>query len=216
MPEKFHSELNHLKEEVLELANLARNMLHKGSDALIRQDTGLAETVDSQKGMLREKCVELEERAYRMIAMYQPMAKDMRVIACSLKIIEGSERVGRYGKDIANITKKITDPPEIAYTMSIPHMEELVIEMIDDLLQAYKTGSIHFINEFSARDDAVDALWHSIFREGITHMMEDPKKITTCTYYIMVARYLERCADHACRMAENVHYMQKGERIEIK
>jgi phosphate transport system protein len=62
----------------------------------------------------------------------------------------------------------------------------------------------------------VDALRHSIFREGITYMMEDPKNISRCTHYIMVARYLERCADHACKIAENVHYMETGERIEIK
>jgi phosphate transport system protein len=62
----------------------------------------------------------------------------------------------------------------------------------------------------------VDALRHSIFREGITYMMEDPKNIPCCTHYIMVARYLERCADRACKIAENVHYMETGERIEIK
>ena len=159
--------------------------------------------------------VELEERCYQLIALYQPVAKDMRVIACTLKVITASVRIGRYGKVIANITKEITDRPHISHMMSIPHMAELVIDMIDDAITAYDTETPRLIQDFSSRDDTIDALRHSIFREGITHMMEDPRSITRCTHYIMVARYLERCADHACKIAENVHYMETGERIEI-
>jgi phosphate transport system protein len=143
------------------------------------------------------------------------MAKDMRVIACTLKVITASIRIGRYGKVIANIVKKISDQPHIANLMSIPHMADLVIEMVDDSIEAYKNDSIEGISEFSVRDDTVDALRSSIFREAITYMMEEPKSITRCTYYILAARYLERCADHACKIAENVQYMHTGERIEL-
>jgi phosphate transport system protein len=72
-----------------------------------------------------------------------------------------------------------------------------------------------FLHPGKTRDDTIDALRHSIFREGISHMMEDPRNITLSTHYIMAARYLERCGDHACKIAENVHYMEMGERIEI-
>jgi phosphate transport system protein len=95
-------------------------------------------------------------------------------------------------------------------------MAGLVNAMIDDGIRAFETGSIEMIKDFSRRDDTVDALWHSVFRETLTFMMENPKTITRGTYYIMVARYLERSGDHACKMAENVHYMVTGERIEIK
>jgi phosphate transport system protein len=124
-------------------------------------------------------------------------------------------RIGRYGKVIANLVKDISDKPHIARMMSIPHMAELTIDMVDDAIKAYEMDSVALIADFSARDDTIDALRHSIFREGITYMMEDPKTISRCTNYILVARYLERCADHACKIAENVHYMQTGERIEI-
>jgi phosphate transport system protein len=143
------------------------------------------------------------------------MAKDMRVIACTLKVIGASMRIGRYGKVIANIVKDISDKPHISHIMSIPHMAELTTDMVCDAIRAYETESVDLIADFSARDDTIDALRFSIFREGITYMMEDPKNISRCTHYIMVARYLERCADHACKIAENVHYMQTGERIEI-
>jgi phosphate transport system protein len=215
MAEKFHTELKTLKKDTLVMAALGRLMLRNSVDALIRQDRELAATVIARKDEIHKMEVRIEEHCYQLIALNQPMAKDMRVIACTLKVITASMRIGRYGKVIANIVKDISDKPHIANLMSIPHMAELVIEMIDDAVRAYETDDLSLIEEFSARDDTIDALRHSIFREGITYMMEDPKNISRCTHYIMVARYLERCADHACKIAENVHYMQTGERIEI-
>ncbi len=215
MAEKFHTELKTTKKETVAMALFGRGMLRDAVDALIRQDKELAATVVAKKDALHEMEVKLEEHCYQLIATGQPMAKDMRVIACTLKVINASMRIGRYGKVIANIVKDISDRPHIARLMSIPHMAELTMDMIDDAIKAYDTDSVALIADFSARDDTIDALRHSIFREGITYMMEDPKTITRCTYYILVARYLERCADHACKIAENVHYMQTGERIEI-
>jgi phosphate transport system protein len=215
MAEKFHTELKTIKKDTGIMAVFARDMLKSSVEAMVRQDRGLAESVVAKKDALRDMDVNLEEHCYQLIALNQPMAKDMRTIVCSLKVINASMRIGRYGKVIANIVKEISDKPHIANMMSIPHMAELVMEMIDDAIKAYETDSITLIADFSARDDTIDALRHSIFREGITYMMEDPKNISRCTHYIMVARYLERCADHACKIAENVHYMQTGERIEI-
>ena len=216
MSEKFHAELNNLKQDTAEMAKFGRTMLRTAVDALIQQDVRLAESVVAKKDEIHEMEVRIEEHCYQLIALYQPMAKDMRVIACTLKVVSASMRIGRYGKVIGKIVKEISDKPHIANLMSIPHMGDLVIEMVDDAVRAYESDDISQISEFSSRDDTIDALRHSIFREGITYMMEDPKNIPRCTHYIMVARYLERCADHACKIAENVHYMQTGERIEIK
>jgi len=216
MAEKFHTELKNLRTETLEMAHLGRFMLRTAVDALIRQDPEVAESVIVRKGEIHDLEVRLEEHCYHLIALYQPMAKDMRTIACTLKVISASLRIGRYGKVIAKIVKELADRPHIANLMSLPHMADLAIDMVDDAITAYESYDISLIKDFSARDDTVDALRHSIFREGITYMMEDPKNISRCTHYIMVARYLERCADHACKIAENVHYMETGERIEIK
>jgi phosphate transport system protein len=215
MAEKFHTELKNLKAETLEMAHLGRFMLRTAVDSLIRQDKELAASVVARKEDIHLMEVRLEEHCYHLIALNQPMAKDMRVIACTLKVITASLRIGRYGKVIANIVKKISDQPHIANLMTIPHMADLVIEMIDNAIEAYEKDSLAGISDFSARDDTIDSLRESIFREGITYMMEDPKSITRCTNYILAARYLERCADHACKIAENVHYMETGERIEI-
>jgi phosphate transport system protein len=215
MAEKFHTELEKLKADTLEMAHLGRFMLRTAVDALIRQDCELAASVVAKKEEIHRMEVRLEEHCYHLIALNQPMARDMRFIACTLKVITASLRLGRYGKVIANIVKEISDKPHIANLMSIPHMADLVIDMVDDAVAAYESDNLSLIHDFSSRDDTIDALRHSIFREGITYMMEDPKNISRCTHYIMVARYLERCADHSCKIAENVQYMETGERVEI-
>lgn len=216
MSDKFHAELERMKEDVLAMGHLAEEMLEKSVRALENRDTHLAEWVKGQKKDLSARNDRIEEEIYTIIALYQPVAKDMRMVACSLRIISASERIGRYGKDIANIVTAIGDEPLIGKLISIPHMADLVISMIDDAITAYETEDLAFIRDHSRRDDVVDALRHSIFRECITYMMEDPKTITRCTNYVMVARYLERCADHSCKMAEKIHYMVTGERVEFK
>ena len=215
MAEKFHTELETVRQDTVAMARFGRTMLRDAVDALIRQDTDLAVSVVARKDEIHDREVALEERCYRLIATNQPVAKDMRAIVCTLKVISASLRIGRYGKVIARIVQEISDRPHIDHMMSIPHMADLVMEMVDDAIGAYETDTVRKIADFSARDDTIDALRHSIFREGISHMMEDPRSISRCTHYIMVARYLERCADHSCRIAENVHYMHTGERIEI-
>lgn len=216
MSEKFHAELERLKQDTIAMARLARTMLSDSVNALFLQDCAKAKEVVSNKRPLREMTISLEERAYQLIALYQPMAKDMRVIACILKMITAAERIGRYGKDIANMTKHLQDQPAFAEPLPIQHMADLVTGMIDDAVTSFEGENLDRIKEFPSRDDTVDALWHSIFRETLTFMMENSTTITRSTYYIMVARYLERSGDHACKMAENIHYMITGERIEIK
>jgi len=216
MAEKLHTELDKLKQDTIELVQLARQMLGDAVNALLVQDCKKAIDVVSKKKLLREQTIGLEDRAYLLIALHQPMAKDMRVIVCILKMVTAAERIGRYGKDIANMTKHLTDQPDFVQPIPMSHMTELVMSMIDDAMISFETENLDMIKDFSLRDDTVDALWHAIFRETITFMMEDPRAITRSTYNIMVARYLERSGDHACKMAENIHYMITGERMEIK
>ncbi|MBP1928215.1 phosphate transport system protein [Methanolinea mesophila] len=219
MSEKFHAELEDTKTHILSMAAMAEEMLRDSMTALEQHDRNLAMKVKERKTLLSEKNDTLEEEVYQLIARYQPVAKDMRAIACALKVISAAERIGRYGKDIANVVIKTPEDSrfeDLVRALSLPHMSELVLSMIHDAIQAYDTGDVSLIAHHSARDDRVDALRHTIFRDGITYMMEDPRTITRCTNYLMVARYLERSADHSCKIAEKVHYMVTGERIEIR
>jgi phosphate transport system protein len=143
------------------------------------------------------------------------MARDMREIACIIKMITYLTRIGRYGKDIAKITEELKDRSHLKKLISIPYMSDIVCAMIDDALVAFETGDLSKFNDFVEREQNVDELRYSIYRECISYMMENPKVIKRCTQYTMVARYLERCADHACKMAEKICYMITGERVEI-
>lgn len=216
MGSKFDEQLKKIKGDVIELGELAQRMLKDSIVALESQDVKLANKVYTDKKKLMKMDDDIEHRCLQAISMYQPMAKDMRVIGASLKLITYLTRIGRYGKDIAKFVKELADKTHIAKLVSIPHMGEIVDSMISDALIAYRSEQSVDIRSFVDRDDDVDSLRNSIFRESLTYMMEDDKNIKRCMYYIMVARYLERCADHACKISEKVNYMVTGKRVEIK
>ena len=216
MVEKFHEELKKLKKEIVEMGNLAKEMLSNAVEALKDRDKEAASQVIEKKKKIADMDERIEQDALRLIALYQPMARDMRTIACVLKMITYLTRVGRYGKDIAKVAIELADQPHIARLVEIPHMADMVCSMIEDALKAFENEDVSLIRDFEERDSEIDALRYSIFRECITYMMEDAKNITRCMHYAMVARYLERCADHACKMAEKINYMVTGERKEIR
>jgi len=215
MVEKFHEQLNILKKDVIEMGHLSTDMLKKSVEALKNQDVELANKVYNNRLKLSEMDTNIETKALQLLTLHQPMARDLRQIACSLKMITYLARIGRYGKDIAKLSFELSDKPHIKKLVNLPYMAEIVSEMIDDSLDAYKLEDITPLKDFSERDNDVDELRYSIFRECLTYMMEDQRVISQCMHYVMVARYLERCADHACKMAEKIHYMVTGEHIEI-
>ncbi|WP_292364206.1 MULTISPECIES: phosphate signaling complex protein PhoU [unclassified Methanoculleus] len=216
MVDKSHTELASLKTDVLEMGYLARDMLDRSLEALESRDVALAGSIEEDKKRISDQDHEIEQKCLRLIALYQPMAKDLRTIAASMKVITNLYRIGRYGKDIAIVVPDLADAPHVGNLVSIPHMGDLVGGMVTDALVAFEREDLAAIHDIVEREEAVDALRYSIFRECLTYMMEDPKNITRCTNYVMIARYLERCGDHACKIAEKVHYMVTGERIEIR
>lgn len=216
MVNKYREELRELKDMVQEQGVFAYGMLSSAMTALQDQDPELARQVHARRVELAERNLAIEEAALRLIALYQPMARDLRSIVCALRMNVALFRIGRYGKDIANLVEGLSEKPHIGNLMNLPHMADLVCAMIDDALKAYRTEDIVLIEGMSRRDDVVDDLRYAIFRESVTYMMEDPKNITRCMDYVMVARYLERCGDYACDIAEQVCYMVTGERVEVK
>lgn len=215
MVEKFHKELDEAKKNVIEMGNLAKEMLQKSMEALKELDSEKANWVIAKRIDLANMDDNIEDKTLRLITLYQPMASDMRQIACILKMITYLNRIGRYGKDIAKFIPEFEKEGHVKKLVSLPHMAEIVCSMIDDDLFAFDKKDISKFHDFIDREDTVDEFRHSIFRECLSYMIEDPKVITRCTYYIMTARYLERCADHACKIAEKIHYMVTGQRVEI-
>ena len=198
------------------MGHLAQGMLGQSMVALKTQDVVLAETIDEKKLKLADYDDRIEQKCLRLIALNQPMAKDLRTIAASMRVVTSLYRIGRYGKDIAIVVPDLAGAPHIGNLVNLPHMGEIVDAMITDVMVAFDREDISVIADIQSREEVVDALRYSIFRESLTYMMEDPRNITRCTNYVMIARYLERCGDHACRIAEKVHYMVTGDRIEIR
>jgi len=144
------------------------------------------------------------------------MAIDLRRLATILKVITYLTRIGRYGKDIASVVEELSQKrPYPALFLNLQHMMEHVKSMVIDALKAFENSDTKYIENFKERDNEIDEMRWSIFRECLTYMMEDAKNITPCSFFAIIARYLERCGDNACKIAEKVHYMVTGEHIEI-
>lgn len=214
MNAKFHDEVEELKKEVLGMGDLAKKMFETAVDALTTQDGEKARWVISKKDKIREFDHGIEERALHLLILHQPVAKDLRAIACILKIITYLTRIGRYGKDIAQIELEINQKPYPCITI-IPDMKKKTVSMIADALKAFETEDLSSIKDIGARDSEVDKMRYEVFRMSISTMESNNESISECSNYSMVARYIERCADHACKIAEKAQYMVIGEHVEI-
>ena len=208
----YHRRVEGLKQDIVRFSELAAQSVTDAVDSLKNIDRGLAEKVIRNDDVIDRTDVEIEKKAMELIALHQPMAVDLRVIGTSLKIITYLDRIGRYAKDIAEVTLKIADYGHFKKVVTIPHMRDIAVGMVADAVQAYMDEDSDVSESVYERDDSVDALYDEIFRECLTYMMEDSKKITQSTYYILVARYLERIADNSCKIAEKAIYIATGRR----
>ena len=213
---ELHKEIIQLKNEILDMGRLALTMLENAIKSLNTLDIEMAKEVVHIKHHIRDYDTKIEEKALKLIALYQPIAIDLRRLACILKMITYLTRIGRYGKDIAQVIKRdFYKKEKLLKLVNLQHIYEHVRDMINDALKSFDKSDISLIKDFEERDNEVDQLRWAIFRECLTYMMENPKYITTCAHYIMFARYLERCGDHACKMAEKIQYMVTGKHVEI-
>ncbi|MFO7795467.1 MAG: phosphate signaling complex protein PhoU [Promethearchaeia archaeon] len=215
MAKEMRKEIVELKSKVLDMAQLALGMLDDAIKALNENDLELAKSVEEKKHKLREFDEEIEAEALKTIGLFQPMAIDLRRLGTILKIITYLYRIGRYGKDIAVVVEELQAKYPISEILGIRHMWEHVKPMIEDAIESFDESNIVKIKNFEERDDEIDQMRWSIFRESVSYMIEDPRNINISAHIIMIARYLERCGDHACKIAEKVHYMVTGNHIEI-
>ncbi|HNZ87033.1 MAG TPA: phosphate signaling complex protein PhoU [Methanofastidiosum sp.] len=216
MREKFVEELEQLKSDVVKMAKLSKEMLNESTDALKKSDIVIAEKVIQQRKDIRDFDYKIEDDALRLIALYQPVARDLRFIIATLKMNTYLTRIGIYSKDISKDIKEISLNKEFPRLNSVCVMADIVLEMLDDAIKAFETEDLKIIDTLWKRDDDVDHLFHTILRECISYMVENPKTISYYTHYMLIARYLERCGDHICKISEKIHYMVTGERISIK
>ena len=179
-------------------------------------DCGIAADFSRQKEYFACQYDLLKKRGVLLIALTQPMATDLRIIACSLDMITSSERVGRYGKDIGELVVQFTDREHVApIAKQLTGMGDLTSSMLEIVYTSFAAGETDPLSSLSDMEESVDGLYDVIYDDCVAAMEQDVSVVPQCSAYHMINRYLERCADHACRMGEKVYYMQTGKRVSI-
>ncbi len=213
MERHFDEELKELKSKLLRMASLAEEAIAKAVKSLVERDSKLAEQVarsDKEINMLE---IEIDEFCLKLLALRQPIAKDLRFIAASFKINNDLERIGDLSVNIAQRTLDLLKEPQLKPLTDIPYMAGLAQKMVRDSLDAFVREDAELGRDVCRRDDEVDQLNHKIFRELLTYMISDPQHINRAVDLILIGRNLERIADHATNISEDAVYLVQGRSI---
>jgi phosphate transport system protein len=210
----FHEELDTLKQRLLQMSDKAEALLDLSIDALLKRDEGLAEAVlkaDHEIDLLE---IEVEELAVSLLALQQPMARDLRFIVGAIKISSDLERVGDHAVNIAEAAQRLVSQ-RTAFTPdpAIADMARRARAMLGDAIDAFLRGDGDLGRDVCARDDQIDSMHESVFRILLTHMMADPRTITPSVEYLNVSRNLERVADLATNIGEDAVFLAEGRNI---
>lgn len=208
----FDEELRSLANEIGGMGGYAERMVQQAVFALVNGDTDLADAVIENDAFLDEKERLIGEKAVLLIAKRQPVADDLREILGAIRISGDLERVGDLAKSIAKRVGAIsrTRQPETLFR-GMDTLSDLALAQLKEVLDAYASRSPEKIAFVRDRDEEIDAMYTSLFRELLTYMMEDPRYITACTHLIFCAKNIERIGDHATNIAETVYHIITGD-----
>jgi phosphate transport system protein len=206
----FDEELNHLNETLLQMGGLAEANLSAAIEAVASRNPELATRTMNEDARIDALEFQVDQMAVRLLALRQPMAKDLRNVIAGLKISAALERIGDYAANIAKRSIALTESRAVRPAGNIPRMGRLVQRMIKDVLDAYTQGDAEKAKEVWLRDQEVDDVYNSLFRELLTYMMEDPRNITPCTHLLFIAKNIERIGDHCTNIAEIIYFMVIG------
>ncbi len=215
--DKFHEQMDDIKYDVIKLGELTKKCVTLSVDSLKNQDEEMAKSVEDFEEESDQMNLSIDDRCMKLIALQQPVAKDLRFISSMMKISDNYERICDLTLYISEIAIKTSKKPLLKPLIDIPRMAELIKDMININNTAIGDVDISDIKEeLEERDDLIDELYSQIYRELLTFMMKDPKTIDDATDLLFVARYLERIGDIAAKTGALVHLMVTGERIWIK
>ena len=206
----FDEDITRMRGLIAEMGGLAEVAVGEAMEALLNGSQELADSVVKRDKRIDSLEAEVDKLAVRIIALRAPMADDLREVIAALKIAGVIERIGDYAKNIAKRTGRIENRAKFEPLTLIPAMAEIAQGMVHDVLTAYGARDPEMAREVVARDDKVDAFYDSIFRNLVSHMVENPTTISTAAQLLFVARNLERIGDHATNVAEMVFYAATG------
>lgn len=207
----FEHELASLKQELLGMGAFVESMLDRAIRALVRHDVNLARRVIADDDLADDQDLQIEQHCMKLLALQQPMSRDLRTVGTVMKVIADVERVGDYCVDIARAAVTLSDTDYFKPLVDISRMGDLVADLLRLALQALVHEDLALVQEVIDRDDEVDRLWYSLLDELGAIMEERPEVVRQALQLVLVARYLERIADHVVNIAERVAYMVTGE-----
>jgi len=206
----YDEELGRLNNMIVEMGGLAENQLSSAIDAVAKRDSELAARVVESDGKVDELERELDNLAIRLLALRQPMARDLRQIFAALKIGSDLERICDYAANVAKRSIALAQTPPIQPVHALPRMGGLALALVRDVIDAYVERDADKALSVWRRDEELDEMYSSLFREFLTYMMEDPRNIGACTHLLFMAKNIERIGDHATNIAENLYYLVHG------
>ncbi|MFQ5945790.1 MAG: phosphate signaling complex protein PhoU [Anaerolineae bacterium] len=202
--------LEDLERAILALGDLVDRSISHSVDALKARDTGLATQVVDGDEVINQKRFDIEEMCTALIATQQPAAKDLRYIVSAMNIITELERMADHAAGIATLVLRLGDEPLLKPLVDIPRMAERTRSMLHRSLEAFLAGDVDAAERVGAEDDEIDSLYHQVYRELLSFMIEDPRTISRATNLLWVAHNLERIADRTTNIAERAIYQETG------
>jgi phosphate transport system protein len=210
---RFDDELRRLMTGVAEMGGIVEEQLASAVSALVRRDVEAAARVVVGDKRLDDLEAEIEGHIVSLLARRSPVARDLREVVATLKVIHNLERMGDFARNIAKRAQTLSGLEFVGPVRTIEAMGRIVGDMVHEIVEAYISQDVARAMLARERDAAVDGFHNSLFRELLTYMMESPQNITACTHLMFIAKNLERVGDHATNMAEALHFWITGDAV---
>jgi phosphate transport system protein len=206
----FTEELQRLKERLLEMGELATNRLDRAMSGLISRDSLILGDVIQGDESINTLQIEIDDRCFKLLALRQPMATDLRLIMSTTRITSDLERVGDLAVNVAEAAARYIQYPPVKRLIDLPRMSELARQMLRDALSSFVSGEVTLASDVLKRDDTLDDLKRQVFQDLLTYMLNNPDLVAPALDLVLISRHLERVGDHATNIAEDIIFLVEG------
>ncbi|HVT60735.1 MAG TPA: phosphate signaling complex protein PhoU [Thermoanaerobaculia bacterium] len=210
MERRLDQDLDRIRQNLLRMAGMVESMVAKATQALLERNMALCREVIDTDQAVDQLEIDIDEFCHTILGRKQPTAVDLRFLVAVMKINSDLERIGDSAVNIAQSVEQLVDQPPLKPYIDLPHLSQLVQDMVRQSLDAFVSRDASLATSVLERDDEVDGLYKQLFRELLTYMIEDPRTVTRALHLLLISRNLERIADHATNIAEDVIYYVEG------